>query len=395
MASFPSLLSPLQRRILEKVGRNLPGFFLTGGSALGPFYLGHRRSADLDFFTRQGADYDERVRQFLRLVVAEDLAATPGNAGPGFRRFVLSDRKEEVPVDLVHDTAPAVGAPATSEEGFPLDSLDDITANKLTTILSRAEIRDYVDLFFLAKERDLLAFVPLARQKDGGVDEATLAFVLSQVKVNRAPEGLEIPVSAAEIQSFFKHAPWTLLRSQGSVSLHLSAPPLSEMLPKCLEVFRAKSASRKASRSRPRRTDWPASSLIVGGVFSPPILQGGDLYDVAGASGYDGRTITVFLRWHMGDHTVRRPHTAPPSILLQTEDPHLDCGEREHGVAVIVGVSVNPRFSPERQPAAQEPAMACGQRASTAGASLYFPFGQSQPRGCTREEACRAGGGIL
>jgi predicted nucleotidyltransferase component of viral defense system len=203
LASFPNLLSPLQRRILDVVSAQLPGMFLSGGTALGAFYLGHRRSADLDFFTREGADYDARVRQFVRLAEGAGFRVVAGSAGPGFRRFVLSDTDETVPVDLVLDTTERISPPTVTPDGLVVDSLDDITANKLGAILGRAEVRDYVDLFFIAKAgKDPLAFVAAARRKDGGVDAAALAFILSEVKVRGAPEGLEKPLSAGELQAF-------------------------------------------------------------------------------------------------------------------------------------------------------------------------------------------------
>ena len=203
MASFPNLLSPLQRRILDAVSARLSGMFLSGGTALGAFYLGHRRSADLDLFTREAAEYDAHVRQFVRLAEGEGWSVASGAAGPGFRRFVVSDADETVPVDLVLDTAERIAPPTITPQGLLVDSLDDLVANKLGAILGRAEVRDYVDLYFLAKAgKDPLASVPAARRKDGGLDPAVLAFVLSDVKVRSAPEGLEKPVSAAELQAF-------------------------------------------------------------------------------------------------------------------------------------------------------------------------------------------------
>jgi hypothetical protein len=131
LASFPNLLTPLQRRILEAVSSDLPELFLTGGSALGPFYLGHRRSADLDLFTRDRDGYETLAKQFVRLLEGLGLTLVAGNAGPGFRRFVVSDGHEEVPVDLVLDTADPIAPPLSTPEGLAVDSLDDITANKL------------------------------------------------------------------------------------------------------------------------------------------------------------------------------------------------------------------------------------------------------------------------
>ena len=97
MALFPSLLSPLQKRILDSVSTQIPGLFLSGGTALGAFYLGHRRSADLDLFTRESDSYDRYVRQFLRLAEGTGLSTAAGSAGPGFRRFIMSDGKYTAP----------------------------------------------------------------------------------------------------------------------------------------------------------------------------------------------------------------------------------------------------------------------------------------------------------
>jgi hypothetical protein len=69
--------------------------------------------------------------------------------------------------------------------------------------LGRAEVRDYVDLYFLAQAgRDPLALLDAARRKDRGIDAATLAFVLSDIKIRRDPEGLERPLSARDLQEF-------------------------------------------------------------------------------------------------------------------------------------------------------------------------------------------------
>ena len=203
MAFYPNLLTPLQQRILRLVSGRIPGLFLTGGTALGSFYLGHRRSVDIDLFTRDAGAFNSSVRAFLALLQDAGLTATAGQAGPGFRRFLVSDGADQVPVDVATDTAPALAPPVVREDGLLVDSLDDIAANKLTAILGRAEVRDYVDLYFLEREgMDLLSLMPAAQRKDGGLEAATLAFVLSQVKVRQAPEGLERPVTAEELQAF-------------------------------------------------------------------------------------------------------------------------------------------------------------------------------------------------
>jgi predicted nucleotidyltransferase component of viral defense system len=53
VADTPNILTPLQRRFLNAFSQTelKKDFFLTGGTALAHFYLQHRLSDDLDFFT--------------------------------------------------------------------------------------------------------------------------------------------------------------------------------------------------------------------------------------------------------------------------------------------------------------------------------------------------------
>ena len=57
------VLTPLQQTILGAIGRSSlsSDFILTGGTALAAFYLHHRRSEDLDFFTAEAAAVTEVV----------------------------------------------------------------------------------------------------------------------------------------------------------------------------------------------------------------------------------------------------------------------------------------------------------------------------------------------
>ena len=55
-------LTALKRDFLIAFFDRSQAFFLTGGSALGVFYLQHRRSYDLDFFTTEERDLSAAVR---------------------------------------------------------------------------------------------------------------------------------------------------------------------------------------------------------------------------------------------------------------------------------------------------------------------------------------------
>ena len=75
-------------------------------------------------------------------------------------------------------------------------------ANKLCTLLSRAELRDLVDVRALENEGlSVEEHLPLAVEKDAGLTAGQLAWVLSQIEIG---DDASIPggVSAQELRSY-------------------------------------------------------------------------------------------------------------------------------------------------------------------------------------------------
>jgi hypothetical protein len=194
-------LSPLQRDLLEAFFRHESRFHLTGGAALAGYYLGHRETADLDLFTSTAVI--EEGEAALR-AAARDVGASVEHVqtAPVFRRRLVRRECESVVVDLVVDAAPQGPQPKRHFGGVRVDSPEEILANKLCTLLSRAELRDLVDVLALERAgfraEDAL---PLASRKDGGLTPAQLAWVLSQISIG---DDAAIPGSAspADLQAF-------------------------------------------------------------------------------------------------------------------------------------------------------------------------------------------------
>lgn len=60
-------LTPIQRLVLTEFSKSLvfrQKFYLTGGTALSAFYLHHRLSEDLDFFSEQELE-DKLINEFI------------------------------------------------------------------------------------------------------------------------------------------------------------------------------------------------------------------------------------------------------------------------------------------------------------------------------------------
>jgi hypothetical protein len=189
-----SRLTALQRDLLAGFFEREQRFSLTGGGALAGFYFGHRDTEDLDLFGAPGLDLDDGTRAFEAAATACGATLKPLRVYPDFRR-VATRGEEECIVDLVIDRAPSVEPSKAAFGAVKVDTLREIAANKICTLLSRSEIMDLVDLEALMNAGVNLeqAFVD-ARKKEAGAAPATLAWVLDQVSIGSdavLPGGVE------------------------------------------------------------------------------------------------------------------------------------------------------------------------------------------------------------
>jgi predicted nucleotidyltransferase component of viral defense system len=203
--SAKDILSALQWDFLSLFFHGAPPFFLTGGTALSAFYLQHRYSEDLDLFTLDSDAFD-RVPLYVADAAARLTASVASlQTAPQFRRYKFSRKGAPVIVDFVREVVPQVSVEKNSFDGIIVDTLDDITVNKVCTVLSRAEIKDYIDLYFLARAGYRLEnYIEAAQRKDAGVSRATLAYLLSEFRLSKVPEFMIIPVSLEDIQEYFQ-----------------------------------------------------------------------------------------------------------------------------------------------------------------------------------------------
>jgi hypothetical protein len=180
----PNRLSSLQRDLLAGFFAREQRFYLTGGGALAGFYFGHRTSEDLDLFSPPGpslADADHVVRA---AATACSATCEPGRTFPEFRRLHATRGEDTCIVDLVIDRAPAIDPEKAAFGPIRVDTLREIAANKICTLIGRSEIKDFVDLQqLLASGIELEAACDDAQRKDRGADPATLAWVLNQVTI--------------------------------------------------------------------------------------------------------------------------------------------------------------------------------------------------------------------
>lgn len=188
-------LTALQQDLLQAFFERDRGFFLTGGAALVGYYLHHRDTTDLDLFCTDDEAF-ERGRFALAGAVAKlGGALEVVQDAPDFKRFSVTRGDELVVVDLVRDRVPQQHADKNDIDGVMVDPIEEIVANKLNTVVSRMEERDLVDLYLLERAGYRIEdFLDAALAKDGGCTPATLAWLLSEMRISdpaRLPGGVD------------------------------------------------------------------------------------------------------------------------------------------------------------------------------------------------------------
>ncbi len=189
MPQSRGLLTKAQQEILRAF-QSVPDaqrFYLTGGTALAEFYLGHRHSFDLDLFTtEQGI-----ILPFSR-VAEQHLARHFGirvvRRLESFVEFVLSAQEETVRVQLAYDSPYRFAPPHKTPLGW-VNDFQDLVVDKVLAFFGRAEPRDAIDLFVILQTEDLAELSDLASKKDPGFDLYWFAQALH--KTQDFPDELE------------------------------------------------------------------------------------------------------------------------------------------------------------------------------------------------------------
>lgn len=193
--SHPERLTALQRELIVGFLPLAPGFFLTGGAALVGFDFGHRSTDDLDFFANDIPGLDEADRTLDDVVARLGASSEVLSRHVDFRRRLVRRGEETCVVDLVRDRAPAIEATKRLVGGVAVDTLREMTANKVAALVGRSELRDLVDLErLLGAGQSLEQALEDAAKKDAGVDPATLAWTLAQLHIgaqSKLPSGAD------------------------------------------------------------------------------------------------------------------------------------------------------------------------------------------------------------
>jgi hypothetical protein len=125
-------------------------FYLTGGTALGRFYLNHRFSDDLDFFTNANAQYTNSITELNRKIKGQfEVNMQQSLFADDFTRFFITEDDHFLKIELVNDIEYYAGKPTPYKYGF-IDTPLNILSNKLTALVGRDEPKDIFDIIHIS-----------------------------------------------------------------------------------------------------------------------------------------------------------------------------------------------------------------------------------------------------
>lgn len=162
-----SILTKKQNIILDEVKKSeflSTNFYFTGGTALSAFYLQHRYSEDLDFFSEKKIDTETIFTFFQDLSKQHSFTFTSESHQVVYIFLLKFNNTETLKVDFGYYPYKQIEKP-NELNGIKTDSLTDIAVNKLLTISQRNDVKDFVDLYFLLDKFSLWDLIEGVRIK--------------------------------------------------------------------------------------------------------------------------------------------------------------------------------------------------------------------------------------
>ena len=207
------IINKVQDAILKDFG-SVPDsqyFYLVGGTALARFYLQHRQSNDLDFFTGQEeiiVPFSQQLELYLK---SKNFGCTRQRVFHSFVELVVTLKEESTLIHLALDAAFRF-SPTIEFPDYPklkVDNLKDIASNKLLALFGRATLRDFIDVYFLIQRKHFSKqeLMEAAGCKDPGFDLYWLGVSFERIHAfnAEAPDMLLLieSVKLSELQTFF------------------------------------------------------------------------------------------------------------------------------------------------------------------------------------------------
>lgn len=204
-----TILSANQRKLLNIISDDkaiCSNFYLTGGTALAEFYLQHRYSEDLDFFSEK--EFDPQAVFVFWKKIQKTAGIKEIDFQQSFNRNLFFLRLKDG--DIIKTEFTFFPFPRIEKKNkigqLPVDSLLDIAVNKLFTIYQKPRSRDFIDLFLILREERwaISDLIKKAKIKfDWHVDPLQLGAQFFQAKEVKDYPRMIVEIKPSEWREFF------------------------------------------------------------------------------------------------------------------------------------------------------------------------------------------------
>ena len=203
-----TILSKNQLKLLGIISNDkmiCSNFYLTGGTALAEYYLKHRLSEDLDFFSEK--DFNPQAVSIFLKKIQKKAGIKKIEFEQSFNRnlFFLDLDNDSIKTEFTYFPFPRIEKTKKVGKLF-IDSLIDIAVNKVFTIYQKPRARDFIDLYLIIQQQgwEIGDLVKKAKIKfDWHVDPLQLGSQFMQaIKVKDYPKMIE-KIDQDEWQNFF------------------------------------------------------------------------------------------------------------------------------------------------------------------------------------------------
>lgn len=203
------MLDSYQIAFLDRLNETslVDNFYLSGGTALAEFYLQHRLSEDLDFFSETEfltSDISSVLSTFKKdLGIKEIDIQTSFNRNLFFIHYIDGFI---IKTEFTYYPFNRLGV-QKKMKGMAIDSLLDIAVNKVFTIYQNPRTRDFIDLYMILQKDKNLKFKDLLKEArvkfDWHIDPIQLGTMLQKVmEIKDYPKMIE-DIKDSEWQAFF------------------------------------------------------------------------------------------------------------------------------------------------------------------------------------------------
>lgn len=174
--------------------------YLAGGTAIA-LQIGHRKSFDLDFFTKSEFNEIQWEQKFIKIWDFHTLQRD---------WQTITGQIKDIKLSIFYYKYKLIDKPTKFGSNF-IASLADLAAMKLDTVISRGTKRDFIDIYFLAKKFGLTKLFEFYQEKYRNFEEREIMIKKSLIYFKEADKdempNMLVNIKWNDVKNFFLTSP--------------------------------------------------------------------------------------------------------------------------------------------------------------------------------------------